>query len=200
MEKFYLLYLVPFNWSYQKGHMFSFFVFCPKTIMEFLSVLSAFLSSEDIMSGLNKKKNTIKVDSSQHTRCFFSTNVLCICTHHPNSTQCSSPCQSRIPIHMLAKYLWEHPRETQSTTKCIIWCDVAKRERLAAHCHRLKRFWSSVGGEELERTGLSSLLRLSPALQLFLIASQCSKCRAFCLVVMAQASRTWERKIFWNTF
>lgn len=59
----YLFYLVPFDSGYQKGHMFSFFVFCPRTIMEFLSV---FLSSEDIISGLNKWKNTIKVDSSQN--------------------------------------------------------------------------------------------------------------------------------------
>lgn len=65
--QFYLLYLVPFNLAYQKGHMFSFFVFCPRTIMEFLSVLSAFLSSEDVLSGLNKKRNTIEVYSSQHT-------------------------------------------------------------------------------------------------------------------------------------
>lgn len=59
----YLLYLAPFDSGYQKGHTFSFFVFCPRTIMEFLSV---FLSSEDIISGLNKWKNTSEVDSGQN--------------------------------------------------------------------------------------------------------------------------------------
>jgi len=47
----YFFYLVPFDLGHQKGQMFSFFVFCPRTIMEFLSV---FLSSEDTISGLNK--------------------------------------------------------------------------------------------------------------------------------------------------
>lgn len=61
-ETQYLFYLGLFDLGYQKGHMLSFFVFCPRMIMEFLSV---FLCSEVAISGLNKWKNTIKVDSAQ---------------------------------------------------------------------------------------------------------------------------------------
>lgn len=70
----YLLCLGPFDSGYQKGHKFSFFVFCPRTIMEFLSV---FLSSEDIISGLNKWKNTSQVDSGQNCMTVFLTLICC---------------------------------------------------------------------------------------------------------------------------
>lgn len=44
--------------------------------MEFLSV---FLSSEDIISGLNKGKNTNEVEVARMHGCVININMLCMC-------------------------------------------------------------------------------------------------------------------------
>lgn len=115
----YLFYLVPFDWGYQKGHMFSFFVFCPRTIMEFLSV---FFSSEDIISGLNKWKNTIKSNSGQKSwLCFqhqYAVHMYPTSKLHPKQLP---PLQFEIPKQMLSKYLWQHPRKDSYKMQHLAW-------------------------------------------------------------------------------
>lgn len=103
---FYLLYLAPFDSGYQKGHKFSFFVFCPRTIMEFLSV---FLSSEDIISGLNKWKKYKWSQQGPECMAVFLTLICCAYVSKIYSVQLP-PLQSEIPLQMLSKYLWQHPK------------------------------------------------------------------------------------------
>lgn len=164
--------LSPLTWLIRKAICFHSLYFAPE--QSWSSSQFSQLSSAPKMYylALIKREIRLKFTAVSTHDGVFSTNMLCMRTHHPNSTQHCFPLpawNSRADAGLIlvaaSKRDPKHYKMHHSA-----WCCTGGGRDWWVTVTGVKHFWPPVGSEEWERTGLSLLLRLPPALLLsFLI-------------------------------